>query len=104
VRDDVVQLGRDAGALVADGERGEGLALALELVRALGEAPGHEIARADRPAGDPRRCHDEDVGDHRAGDLVADTVQLQRDRAARDRVQAVVLAYETGLVTPELPA
>jgi hypothetical protein len=31
-------------------------------------------------------------------------VQLQRDRAARDRVQAVVLAYETGLVTPELPA
>ena len=36
-------------------------------------------------------------------DGLAATRQLLRDGDDRDRVQAVVLAYETGLVTPGLP-
>ena len=53
VGDDVVQLGGDPGALVADRQRRVRLALLLELARALGELGGDELALAQRPARAP---------------------------------------------------
>ena len=55
VGDDVVQLGGDPRALVADRERGVGLALLLELARALGERRGDLVALAQAARRRPSR-------------------------------------------------
>jgi hypothetical protein len=81
VGDDVVQLRGDPRALVADRERGEGLALALELVGALGEPEGHEVALADRAPGDPGGADDQDRRDDPAAGGV------RHDRGGEDRRQ-----------------
>ena len=53
VGDDVVQLGGDPRALVADGERGVGLPLLVELAGALGQRGRDELALAHRPTRQP---------------------------------------------------
>jgi hypothetical protein len=59
VGDDVVQLGGDPRTFVADRERGVRLALLLELVPALGERCGHQLALAQRSAAAPGRGGEE---------------------------------------------
>jgi hypothetical protein len=63
VRDDVVQLAGDAGALVGHRLAGAQLALALGALRALAEERGEQLAAMQRDACHEGR-HEEDVGRH----------------------------------------
>ena len=85
VRDDVVQLGGDPRALVADRERRELLALALELLRALGEAGRDEVALADRAAGDPGGADEQDGRHEPAVRVVGPDGGPEARRQQRDR-------------------